>query len=172
MSISELEQTFLVTDDKDIPLLMLPFTTVLRQKLFYRLVAVALLSINGKLFLRKRTAFPLEQKKKAYWGLPLLSVQQKESRQEVAEQIVKEAVGSFEIPLQYSKTFQIPSWHNFHGTVFSATLPNGITPLGSNDMWLCVDQDELQGLVAEIPEMLAPEVLWALEKNMLFSQKK
>lgn len=157
------------TDAQDRPLALLPVETVLRQRLFFRMAAVAPLYADGSLLLLRRSVpLPEHQGK---WDLLCCPVFAGESREDAALRILCERLpqgAHAAVPAALTVRRADGEFHA-HITLFAAILPDWIHPGGDA---LRADADELEGLARDTPELFTPELLWATETGALFSKRE
>ena len=158
-----------VTDSRNRPLMVMPYGGIARQRLFCRMVVVSLRNSSGRVFLLRR---PLRQGKSPLCrGLLTGPVQAGESTAEAAIRLVTMQTGIALARPVFAGTFAVPVWTTYN-TLFEATLPGRIVPVArkTGDI-LAVDREELDGLIASIPELVAPELVAAHAAGLLFPSR-
>ncbi len=162
-----LRQLLEVTDAKDRTLMYLPQETVLRQNLHCRKVLVALRGKNNTLLLQK-SAEPLPDRQ-GKWDLFACMVRADEAREDAALRLLQAVPGLSAEPPVATAVRQGSRDLPAHTTLFVAELPGGMSPgnLGLPET-LLVDEDELFGLVRQIPDLLTPDLIWAAKTQTLF----
>lgn len=156
-----------VVDKHDTPLALMQLKSILRQKLAYRFIALALFTKDSRLCLHKREVFPKRSKKNYWWGLYTAACIAGESREDTAIRLGTTAAGDLAITVAYKDHFTLPAWHPFYGTLYQGYLPRGIFPQQTANL-IIVDNEELTGFMQAYPESIAPELSWSEKTGNLF----
>lgn len=163
-----------VLDGKGRPLLLMPKESAQRQHLPHKMVLVALRDRNGKLYLHKRSKTRARQP--SLWNISVSGpVLAGEARADTALRRLAEDLGIRDVPLR--KQAVIPpsaATDNMEVTLFLAgptTLPpSPDSSVAEEGMY--VDQDELEALARDLPQMLTPALHWVLEVDGVFAEGK
>ncbi len=158
-----------VIDTQGYPLMLMPFGSVLRQQLLHK-VAVTAVFLGNKLLLCQTAC--VYQTKNPTWDLPFTNVQQGESFEDACLRVVQKTFGT--VPEKF-QTYEL-SDEPFSYTrtkLLAGRMPAQICLAGLHTAQeiLLVDQEELKGLSADLPDMFGPFVLWALAHAALFGKK-
>ena len=159
-----------VRDSHGRPLLHVPLTAAMRQKLPFSLALLALGNRKGGIFLHKRPPGPLGHEQT--WDLFTAPVLPDETGEDTAIRLFTHALGSTApAPATAPRIAESPATRErpLHLLLFRCVLPTGMLP-PNNAGLLLVDADELAGLAAQIPELLAPTLLWAASTGCLFQR--
>ena len=159
-----------VIDSNNRPLMVMPYASIARQRLFCRMVVVSLRNSLGQIFLLRR---PLRQGKSPHRrGLFTSPVQVNEAAVEAATRLVALHTGIAPARPVFSGVFSVPAWPA-HNMLFEATLPGRIVPVSKKaGDCMAVDREELEGLIRGMPELAAPELLAAHAAGLLFPAAK
>ncbi len=155
-----------VLDARERPLMHMPLAGILKQKLPFRLVILALYDAEARLILCKRPPTPLGFS--GTWDLFIAIPLPGEAREDAALRTFASAIPRWEPPAlkliqTTAATPELPIQH----TLFHATLPTGVHPESQErNAFLYVDADELAGLATSVPELLSPTLLWAASRGL------
>ncbi len=156
-----------VVDAHDIPFAHMPLSSVLRQKLAYRLVAVALTHEATLLVHKPRSGTPGSQ---GVWDLIVRPVYQGESRIGAGIRAVEDTLKFTPVRVEHHKTEMPQAFAPVYVTLLQAQVPPhlhlSMLPLPPETLRL--DADELNGLCQGTPELLSPTLLWANTYQDLF----
>ena len=169
LSESDRAQLVEITDSTDNTLLCMFPEAALRQNLRLRLVAVALRTRLNKIVLHRRRDVRLGSP--GAWDAYTGFVHVGEARKDAAIRLLETGaiVGGFQlVHIAYRK--QGPQTNSLD--LFLADLPPGIYPAHPAQELLEVDSDELHGLVAQAPDLLTTEAVWAANTGRLFKVRK
>jgi hypothetical protein len=149
-----------VVDKKNNPLLLMPQEQVLRLNLPHRRVLLIMQDKQGRIVLCRRPPCP------ACWGFAALRpVPAGASYEATACAALERDWALPAVPMQHKALWQ-PCAHN--GGAFTAcyvaTLPSllPLSPSAPIIESMLLDHDELRGMASTLPQLLAPEVHWAL----------
>ena len=179
-----------VTDQENRLLMTMPLSAIRRQKLYFRLVCLALRGHRqgDQKKNSPKTVFLLKSPRKrghkttSLLGLYLEPVLAGEATQETALRIIRKAVPLPDLEPQLQAITSRPNtvrpstalaqtgldyWLMAHCYFYTLDLPGNMPPEDKNCQ-LAVDQDELAGLAQSAPETLGPELLWAQQTGILF----
>lgn len=165
-------ELYIVTDQDDKELMVMPLPAILRQGLTFRLVMLALMDREKRLVLQKspasRPVFP------GKWDIFSSPVKTGDSRQGTALKLLREEAGILQDIRLTERPGLPPSAPELPCaiTLYTARPSPGAVILASqrNDIMLA-DEDELNGLIQGDPNMFAPPLLAIQRQGLLFSQK-
>lgn len=144
-------------------LLCMPLESVLRQKLPFTAVSLALYTRQKRLVIQKRRDTRLD--KSGAWDLFTSIMLVGESSEEAAERTSRDMalMGG----LSFSRLGTIIDTGR---TImyFAANLPPGLYPSHPEQELLAVDEDELLGLARDMPELVSPSLSFAVRDHLLF----
>lgn len=152
---------YLVVDEQDIPLLRMSVSSILRQKLFFRLALTAFFTMPGCIALNKRQCGILPYQ--GHWDVFATAVMYEEAREDAARRMVA-AETDAPVKSMVASVFRPPSLPFLcHTTLFKGSMAptHHISLVQDRQNLLLLDQDELYGLVQKAPELFTPEALWA-----------
>ena len=166
VSASEL---YIVTDQDDKELMLMPLQAILRQGLYCRVVLLALLDNQGKLLLQRRP--PGRLPNAGQWDIYSTPVMAGEGLEDAAYRLLHTEAGIVtDLKLHCKLEGQTVAEQAFHVTLFSARLPKGYAYLLSQQPnTLLLDRDELEGLLGGEPGLFTGALAWAHENGLLFN---
>ncbi|MDR1359483.1 MAG: NUDIX domain-containing protein [Deltaproteobacteria bacterium] len=153
-----------ITDAQDRPLMLMQPDAAMRQKLYRRMVCVALYG-KGRLYVHKSAGQSADEPGR--WDFCSGQVLAGEAREDAARRLILARTGLADPALTEILRRTADSGLPAHLVVFAARLPRGVLPDSRESM--AVDADELEGLVAHSPEMFTPALIWAAGTGRLFS---
>lgn len=163
-----------VLDNKGRPLLLMPKESVQRQHLPHKVVLVALRDHEGRLYLHKRSRTRARQP--SLWNISVSGpVLAGEARADTALRRLAEDLGIRNVPLRRQAVIP-PSaaTDNIEVTLFLAG-PTMLPPYPNSNVAeesMYVDQDELEALARDLPQMLTPALHWVLGIDGVFADAK
>lgn len=162
------DELYIVTDRDDKELMLMPLAAVLRQKLFFRLVVLALEDGKERLLLHKNPPGRLPNSGK--WDFFTSPVMADEARVDAALRILKTNTDILrELRLVEVKRRPVDEKTLYSLTLFKARLPDGYAAMAAQKTdRLFVDKDELDGLVQGEPGMFSPHLLEVHSWELLF----
>ncbi|MFW5731201.1 MAG: NUDIX hydrolase [Desulfonatronovibrionaceae bacterium] len=162
-----------VVDRSNRPLALMPIQEVHRQGLFHRSVLVLIHDLHNRLLLQQRS-----RGKTLYPGRLDLSaaghVKAGESCLGAGIRIIDQDLGIRQRNLKHVVTIQGDSETSFEFiTLYRAGRINSIPLPDSREIedLVYVDQDEMNALAQQFPELLTPGLVYFWEKNLLFPPK-
>ena len=158
------------TDAADRRLLVAPAEEADRLGLIRRVVGVVLRDPEGRCYIQRRAAqLPLFP---GLWGLSAAGhVRVGEAREDAAARLLAEEAGVHDAQLAPLAVIGPDQGHSrYHLSLFWAG-PAPFSPVphpdrASEGLW--VDRHELEGIATHFPDLLTPELLWAVLAKRLF----
>ncbi len=166
---NESPQLYTVVDATNKPLLHMPFASITRQKLYFRMALVAYFTKDNRLIVKKRNCQILPNQD--LWDVFSTPVQALCATEDAARGMLPSR--DFPLPETLVPVTKQPVLHdNAFTMLFKATLPPvaHTTQLAAQQPILLLDKDEVEGLTTATPELFTPELLWAVQHG-IFSNK-
>lgn len=165
----EQERRLEVIDANNMPLLFMPHSQVIQQKLPHKAVLVVLRNKENRVYIHKRS----ESKHDAnLWRASTSgTILAGEAALEAAARILHDKLGVSGVTLrELGSTSPAEETGNRHITLFlSAPSLFAVTPQPQKKTTgMFIDQDELNGMRTSMPELLSPSLIWAASHFDLF----
>ncbi|MCH5276285.1 MAG: NUDIX domain-containing protein [Desulfovibrionaceae bacterium] len=164
-----------IADGYDRPLMLTPLSAALRRKLPRRIVLVGVRDSRGQLFLTRRA--PRLARHPGLWDISVTGdVLAGESLEGAALRELRQRLG---IEVATIRSVASLPYTDSGGASLSATFfltGAGSSPPSPAPEIVCdgmfVDADELQGLVRHQPDLLTPELIWAVRSGWVFGKTR
>ncbi len=164
------EERLEVIDARDRPLMIMPRGKILQFRLDHRIVLVGLRDQHNRVYIQKRAArksiFP------GYWCVSAAGhVLAGESRLDAALRELEEELGVSGLDLEWkaSTPASAETGHAHMSLFLSAPAGGQVRPNPKEvDSGIFMDQDELESMLRDMPELLTPSLLWAFSTGYLF----
>lgn len=159
-----------VLDDKGLPFMLMPRASVMQQQLRHRVVLVVVRSRERSIYIHKRSA-----KKKRYANLWSVSasgfIKAGEAAEDAALRELQEELGISGVPLFLASELPAsPSTDWGHIYLFVSQPAQVIVNPSPDEIeeGMFVDEDELEGMLRDMPELIGPSLHWAATVCDLF----
>lgn len=159
-----------ITDAYDRPLMLVPEALARRKKLSRRYVLLCLRDTKGRIYLQRR-AFTLSQHP-GLWDVSISGpVHAGESREGAALRALHHSLGLTRTRVTAVASLPyVDSDGSSLSTTFFLAGPTSVKPTPNPESvadGMFLDMDEIQGVVRHQPDMLTPELLWALRSGWI-----
>lgn len=157
------------TDMSDRTLLVAPCSEAGRLGLCCRAVGVILCDAQKRVCIRRQGD---ERSGQRLWNLTAVThVRFGEAREDAARRVLETGMGIREASLTpFATLAPDDTGEPLHVTLFLARSISGVVDPGRMGEYLFLDEDELNGLVEHMPELLTPTLLWTIRSGKLWKR--